>query len=168
MTANKYPNINAGTTPTATVLNEMLPLEAMKAASTSRTSTTTLTADPDLTFALEANAAYDFELELLYNGGTNGSSDLKFAFAGPSGWALTFGAMITGIPLGVASIGGTEGSTVTVGTGGTSTPLYTRLSGRLVTSGTAGSLTLTWAQNTSSGTATTLTAGSKMRARRTS
>lgn len=168
MAANKYPNINAGSTPTVALLNEMLPLEAMKPSNTARTSTTTLTADPDLTFALEANAAYDFELELLYNGGTNGSSDLKFAFTGPSGFTMTLGGLLVTIPAGVASTGGTQGTTFTSGTNGTSTPLWLRLSGRLATSSTVGSLTLTWAQNTSSATATTLTAGSKMRARRTS
>lgn len=165
--ANKYPVINAGTTPTVTVLNEMLPLEAMKAGNTSRTSTTALTADPDLVFALEANATYDFEMELLYNGGTNGSSDLKFAFTGPAGYGMTLGNISVTIPAGVGIGGGTQATTFTSGTVGAGNALMTRVTGRLTTSSTAGNLTLTWAQNTSSATATTLTAGSKMRARRT-
>lgn len=168
MAANKYPQINAGITPTVNLLNEMLPLEAIKPSNTGRTSTTTLTADPHLTFALEANATYDFEMDLLYNGGTNGSSDLKFGFTGPSGFTMSLGALLVSIPAGVNVGGGTQATTFTSGSVGTSTPLYARVTGSLVTSGTTGNLTLTWAQNTSSGTATTLTTGSKMSARRTS
>jgi hypothetical protein len=163
---SKYPVINAGTTPVVTVLNEMLPDIAVKSSATPRTSTTTLAADPHLVLSLEANAVYDFDLDLNYNGGTNGSSDLKFGFTGPSGFTMTFGALVVAIPAGVASVGGTQGTVTTSGTVGTGTPLYARVSGVVTTSATPGSLTLTWAQNTSSGTATTLTTGCKMRVKR--
>jgi hypothetical protein len=165
---SKYPVINAGTTPTVTVLNGMLPDTAVKSSPTSRASTTTLTADPHLVVSLEANAVYDLDIDLAYNGGTNGSSDLKFGFTGPSGFTMSFGAWLVSIPAGTASSGGTQGTTLTSGSVGTGTPLAARVSGTVATTGTPGSLTLTWAQNTSSGTATTLTTGSKMRVKRQS
>lgn len=163
---SKYPVINAGTTPAVTVLQAMLPDAAVKSSATSRSSTTTLTADPHLVVALEANATYDFDLDLSYNGGTNGSSDLKFGFTGPAGYAMTFGTLLVAIPAGATLGGGTQASTLVSGTVNTSTPLYARVSGTVTTSSTAGNLTLTWAQNASSGTATTLTTGSKMRVKR--
>jgi len=163
---SKYPVINAGTTPAVTVLQEMLPDIAVKSSATSRASTTTLTADPHLVVSLEANAVYEFDLDLSYNGGTNGSSDLKFAFTGPSGYSMTFGTLLVAIPAGVTLGGGTQASTLVSGSVGTSTPLYARVSGTVTTSTTAGSLTLTWAQNTSSATNTTLTTGCKMRVKR--
>lgn len=163
---SKYPVINAGTTPTVTVLNEMLPDIAVKTSNTSRSSTTTLAADPHLVLALEANATYDFDLDLSYNGNTNGSGDLKFGFTGPSGFTMAFGTLVVSIPAGVSLGGGTQSTTVVSGSAGTGTPLYARASGILTTSATSGTLTLLWAQNTSSGTNTTLTTGSKMRLKR--
>lgn len=165
---SKYPVINAGTTPVVTVLQAMLPDIAVKSSNTSRTSTTTLTADPHLVIALEANATYDFDMELLYNGGTNGSSDLKYGFTGPAGYAMTLGNISVTIPAGVGIGGGTQATTFVTGSVGTSSPLMTRVTGTVTTSSTAGNLTLTWAQNTSSGTATTLTTGCKMRVKRQS
>lgn len=161
-----YPVITAGMALTSALLQSMLTQSAFKASGTSRTSTTTLTADPDLSVPLAASATYDFEMDLVYNGGTNGSSDLKFGFTGPSGYAMNFGAFIVSIPAGVASVGGTQVTTTASGTVGAGTPLAVRVSGAVTTSLTAGALTLTWAQNTSSGTATTLMTGCKMRARR--
>jgi hypothetical protein len=163
---SRYPVINAGTTPAVGILNEMLPQEAFKASGTSRASTTALTADPDLAVPVEASATYDFDMDLVYNGGTNGSSDLKFAFTGPSGYAMSWGAFIVAIPAGVASVGGTQATTMASGTVGAGTMLAVRVSGTVTTSTTAGNLVLTWAQNTSSGTATTLMTGCKMSARR--
>lgn len=163
---SKYPVINAGTTPTVTVLNEMLPDIAVKASNTSRSTTTTLAADPHLVLPLEANATYDLDLDIAYNGNTNGSGDLKFGFSGPSGYTMAFGAWLVSIPAGVSSSGGNQGTTLVSGSAGTGTPLAAKVHGTVSTSSTAGSLTLLWAQNTSNGTATTLTTGSKMRLKR--
>jgi hypothetical protein len=163
---SQYPPINAGTTPTIAVLQAMLPQNGLKSSGTPRTSTTTMTADPDLSVPVAANAKYDVEMTLVYNGAATGSGDLKFQLAGPSG--ATFAGMFTGIanPLATAVNSVTLSTTQVSYGNGTGNPLPCKVSGTLFTSATPGSLTLNWAQNTSSGTATTLMTGSKLSARR--
>jgi len=163
---SRFPVINAGTTPAIGVLNQMIPQRAVKSASTSRTSTTTLTADPDLTVPVDANAAYDVEISLPYNGAATGTGDIKFSFSVPSGASITGGFEGIANPLGVAILTVATGSTLFSASNGTGNPLWCKISCTLFTSGTSGNLVLNWAQNTSSGTATTLLAGAKMSAAR--
>ena len=166
---SRFPVINAGTTPTIGVLNQMIPQRAVKSASTSRSSAntgTTLTADPDLTVPVDANATYDVEISLPYNGAATGTGDIKFSFSVPSGASITGGFEGIANPLGVAILPVTTASTLFSASNGTGNALWCKISCTLFTSGTSGSLTLNWAQNTSSGTATTLLAGAKMSAAR--
>jgi hypothetical protein len=151
---------------TATNLNEMQPLNAYKPAQTSRASTTTLAADPNLAAPVVAAGVYEVECYLNYTGAAQGSGDLKFAFTGPSGATFTWSA------LGFAVSGGfttpemicnnTLTSTRQVGSNSGST-VDCWIKGSLIVSSTAGTLTLTWAQNTSSSTATVLSAGCWLR-----
>jgi hypothetical protein len=153
---------------TSLLLQSMLPQSAVKASGTSRASSTTLTADPVLTVPVVASATYDVELSLLYNGAATGAGDLKYQWSVPSG--ATFAGWSEGItnPLGVG-VGSVTASSVQVSYGnGTGNPLGCKVSGTLFMSTTGGNLVLTWAQNTSNATATTLMAGCKLVARRTS
>lgn len=124
---------------------------AIKAGATSRNTTVTPAADPDLVVAVEANSRYDVTAVV---GWTNGGGGFRVDFTGPSGatmlWVDNDGS--------VASAIGTDLTfSVTVGTS---------LRGTLVTSGTAGNLTLRWAQNTSNAADTTLLAGCSLLATR--
>ena len=162
-----YPSIPAGTQPTSLLLQRMLPLIAEKASDQPLTSSTTLASDSALLVPLEASAKYDVELKLYYTGGTTGSSDLKFAWTVPSGTTITGSALAISNPLGVALLYYTQATaSVFSASNGTGNPFGIRVWGTVVTSSTTGNLQLTWAQNTSSATATTVKAGSLLTARR--
>lgn len=124
---------------------------AIKAAATSRNTTITPAADADLAVAVEANSRYEVTAIV---GWTNGGGGMRFDFTGPTSatmmWVDNDGS--------VASVIGTDLTfSVTVGT---------TLKGTLVVVGTAGTLTLRWAQNTSNAADTTLLAGSALHAQR--
>lgn len=158
------PTIYAGQRLTAATLQAMVGLKASKGADTARTSTTTLAADPDLSVTLAANSVYIVGLLLLYKGGTTGSSDLKFSWSLPS--AATLAGEYMGIfnPIGLISTPITGSSVTVTYTNGTGNSYPVTIEATVTTSSTAGTFALTWAQNTSSGTATTLMAGSNLRA----
>lgn len=161
-----YPVIVAGMAVTSALLQSMLPQSAVKSTGTARTLTTTLTADPDLTVPVTVGAVYDVELSLVYNGFTTGSGDLKFVWSVPSGATFAGGFLGIANPLGttIAPVTGTS-TQVSYGNG-TGSTLWCMVSGTLFTSSSGGNLALTWAQNTSNATATTLMTGSKLSARR--
>lgn len=145
----------------------LVPLLVVKPGDTSRSSTTTLTADPDLTFAVAASATYQWECYLDYEGGVQGNSDLKLQWSVPASATMRFGSQY------VSSAGATrvfdtstQASTVTPGSNGAGVLQGIHMQGSVVTSSTAGSVTLTWAQNTSSGTATIVHAQSFLMAQR--
>ncbi len=154
----------AGTRPTAAALNEIQPLQAIKPASQSVTSSVTLVSDTALAIPLPvANAQYIFRAMLYYKGGTLGASDLKLVWAIPSGASLVY--MINGVGAGgqLSFDGGGfagGGGAQAFGTQGTSTQCGVLFCGSLIVGSTTGTLQLEWAQNTSSGTATTVEAGS--------
>jgi hypothetical protein len=163
-----YPGITAGTTPTVAVLQAMLELIADKGADQGVTSSTTLANDSALFVPLAANAKYKVQLEVLYKGGTTGSSDLKLGFSVPSGATIAGRAITVSNPLGVATGYITQSSVLFSATNGTGNPLDCACTFTLTTSGTSGNLQIQWAQNTSSGTATTVMSGSSLTARRRS
>lgn len=140
-----------------------VPQVAYKTSDTSHASTTTLTPDPALSVTVAANATYTFGTTLWYEGGTQGSSDFKWQFTGPSGASLLYSAynLTTSGTASTASYN--QSGLATVGQAGTNGAGAIRVVygfGSFTTSSTAGSLALTWAQNTSSGTATILHTGS--------
>lgn len=143
---------------------------AVKPANTARTSTTTLTADPDLQLALAAGT-WIFDCVLPFTGGTTGSSDAKITFEF-SGTASATGSFW--IPFGPTTSSSTVvnnnstalASTQVIGTYSTTTPVSAQPKGGVVVTA-AGTLALYWSQNTSSSTATTAQAGSWLRAIRT-
>lgn len=155
---------------TADDVNQWLtPFTAVKPADTSRASTTTQSADPDLVLALAANASYYITGYITYFGNTQGNGDLKFSFTAPAGSTAQW------VPLFVTTSGsltntlnpqspGTSNN-VTAGTSAAADRAVT-VWANISTAGTAGNWTLFWAQGTSSGTATIVRANSLLVAQR--
>lgn len=116
----------------------------VKAADTSRASTSTVANDAHLILPVVANATYIVEAVLVWS---NGGGGFRADWAAPSGatmvWTDNDGA-------GAAALGTDLTFSVTTGT---------TFQGALVVSGTAGNLTLRWAQNASDAAATVLLAG---------
>lgn len=154
----------AGQRLTASQLRGALTLTARKTADTARTTTVTPAADPDLTLAVAANSVYLVKVSLVYKGAATNTGDLKFSFSVPSG--ATFAGGFVGIanPLALYVLSVTAASTLVSYSNGTGNPLWCEVTATLVTSSTAGFLTLNWAQNTSNATATALMAGSSLEA----
>jgi len=137
----------------ADVNNWFVPIVAVKPADTGRATTTAMTADPDLLLPVAANATYDISGCLFYTG------------PNASGQYFPCHQNISGIFTGSFAQQWTD--TVTANTTGTSTAnlMVVFVKGILLTSGTAGNITLSWAQNTSNGT-TTMRANSFLSAQR--
>jgi hypothetical protein len=145
---------------------------ASKPSDTSRISTVTLAADPDLTLPVDANKTYMVESFVQYTA-IAGTGDIKATWSAPAG--ATFNGMGTGVMISSGNYQefayGPTGnllSTTVAYDGGGALLMSFRLSGMLVVSSTSGSLTFNWAQNTSNGTATVVKAGSSMFLRRVS
>ncbi|MFF7991776.1 hypothetical protein ACFZDG_18525 [Kitasatospora xanthocidica] len=141
-------------------------LDAYKTADTARTSTT-LTADPHLAITLAANASYELEGCLTFEG-PNPGIDMKLDWTVPSGatmqWA-TWGPVVSQ-PSNLDIIDKAAGVVRTIGTFGFPARVQASPRGRITTTGTAGALTLLWAPSGSSGTNTTIYTGSWIRVRR--
>ncbi|MFD9368770.1 hypothetical protein ACFWA6_13850 [Streptomyces sp. NPDC060020] len=165
-----FPTWSAGQRVTAALLTAMQPVTVVKSANTTRASTTTLASDPHLVLPVTAGATYLLDGFLEYDGNFGGTGDLKLD------WTLPAGATIRWAALGNASGDTTQkyastsaaaGTTLSVGTygvagaGGVRNAASPR--GYLTVAGTAGNITLRWAQQSSHATGTTLYAGSWIR-----
>ena len=142
----------------------------MKAADTGRTHATTLTNDPDLQLLnLGASATYAVDGMLFYTGGSGAAEgDFAWQFTLSAGSGGTYGDSHVS-PAG--NFGGFGGGAWTTNRGaqtqGTSTVQVVMFAGSVTTGAAAPQyLILQWAQNTDTGTATTLKAGSYLRAKR--
>ncbi|MFD9515954.1 hypothetical protein [Streptomyces sp. NPDC059979] len=140
----------------------------VKGSNTSRTSTTTLAADPHLALNVSASATYLVDGFIDYDGAF-GAGGLKVDFTLPAGAVLRWGLLgnvVADTTQKYASNTADTGSLTagTYGTGGTHTAGTLR--GYLTVAGTAGALTMRWAQNASNATATTVYAGSWIRLER--
>ena len=145
-----------------------VPLAAYKAADQSVTSSSTLVNDTALVLTPRINCVYWMELYVSYEGGTNGSADLKAQFTVPAGAAIIYaethnssaaiGTVVTGLKA--------AASTLTAGTNGAGSvqPLFA--TGTFTMGTTPGNLQFQWAQNTPSATATIVHAGSALLLRR--
>lgn len=151
-----------------------VPIQAEKAGNTSRDTTTSPAADPELVLVLPANRTYDVELALIVTAG-NAAGDIRVAL----GWSNTATVTYTGLGLVKTLASGSTGdaemfalapdaatSTTAVGYGASTTATSVEIRARVVTGGSAVTLSLLWSQDTSSGTPTVLGTGSKMVARR--
>lgn len=161
------PTFQPNMQPTAAQWATLVPRSAFKASDTARASTTTLTADPDLSVAVDASAAYEISLHVIYTQGTLGQ--LFMGFTGPA--AATFDWGLIGLAVGTTAsdTGSFTASACTIGTtkavGGNTIANFIRVEGRLLVDVTSGSLTYRWAQSASSATGVTVKAGSYMIAR---
>ncbi len=146
----------AGQILTADELNAALPIPpAVKSADETVTSSTVLQNDDHLLVAVAANTTYLLELDFVFS--ANASGDLKTTFTVPSG---TTGA------LNMTSDAGTStgvSMTSTAVWDGTGADEQARIFGRVVTSSTAGTIRLQWAQNASFGTGTIIRNGSSLK-----
>lgn len=165
MPNGQYPTILAGQSPTASLLQSLAPGGAWKTGDTPRTSTIVLAADPDLTIGLAVNAIYAVQALLVYTGATAGTGDLQVTPTVPAGSSSTWTAVALDASLGTSNIGVAHTGFV-FGSNGTGSTRTAILFGTVSTSVTAGAVAITWAQNTSNSTATTMKANSWMTARR--
>jgi len=152
----------------ADVNNWFVPIAAAKPSDTSRASTTTQTADPDLVIALAANASYIITGYLGYANASASAGDLKYSFTAPTGNTTLWSSIRIDLT-GTTTIAGPNAA----GTGNNMTAQTSTLGdrsvhifGTVITSGTAGNFTLNWAQNTSNATATIIRAGSLLMVQR--
>ena len=144
--------------------NWFVPIPRVKAADTSRASATTESNDPDLSMTVAANSTYWVDLFLNYEGGTQGAADLKLGFAVPASATLRSSADYVNSSGGaVTEVYYTSGGAALIpGTNGAGNIRGLSLRGTLITAGSSGTFALSWAQNTSSGTATILHTGSAL------
>lgn len=141
---------------------------ARKTADTARASTITATADPHLVCAMQANATYTIDAYIIYNANTAG--DFGMQFGTPAGATGNWNAIAWGRGAG-ASVG-VDGFTVRTNDntinqnrtyGGDTTDITAHVKGIVITAGTAGNLTVDWAQAASDAGATTLRTNSYLR-----
>ena len=165
-----YPSLFAGQRITAALLTSMQPLHAAKTATTDRTSTTTITADPELQIAVAASAEYIFTFYLRISGTTAGDMDMKVTTpsGGSGSFSMTRLVAASGLDSGtrsstrIAMNATTEFSPVSQ-----SANQVIEGSGRLYTS-SAGTFSIDWAQHTSSAVTTSMHADSWIQLRRIS
>ncbi|MGW2550715.1 hypothetical protein [Streptomyces sp. NPDC001635] len=143
-------------------------LPKYKASTTNRTSTTSLAADPDITFPVVANATYLVDGLILF--AADPAGDFKMGWTAPSGAAFQwscFGQASTATA-GSGSIitDGQDLTSTSFGLGGVTDnnkTMTAQVRGYLTVAGTAGNFVLQWAQVASSANATKLLAGTHVR-----
>lgn len=170
----------AGQTITSAKIEELasfgVAVPAEKASDSTRTSTITVSADSELVLVLPANRTYDVVAVLHISGG-NAAGDFRVCYSWTNTATVTQGGH--GLVNTIAS--GTSADIETLSSAPDATSATTELVYgastnrnvvtqwlRVTTGGSNVTLTLQWAQGTSSGTASTLHAGSKLVATRVS
>lgn len=152
----QYPSLFTGQRWTATLAASMLPVVSYKAAGTSRASTTTRTADPDLTVDVLANGLYRINFTLFVTC-TSTTPGFNFSWSAPAsatGWiSCSAGDSTTD-----------QHRTFAPGSGGGPSTIVGTMSvlghGVVDVAGTAGAVAITWAQLVSNAAAVTVEAGS--------
>jgi hypothetical protein len=159
--AESYPALAAGQRITAALLRSMLPQTVRKTADESRSATTTYADDTHLVFPGEANAVYTVFGWIKYF--ADPTPDLKLKLTAPSDALGEWAWLMPGSSAGASGTAGysirTETTDINAGrTGyGTSDSQHnTPLAGVIRMGPTAGNISIQWAQNTSSATATVL------------
>ena len=152
----------------ADVNNWFVPLVAIKGSDQSVTSSTVQVGDLALFLPLAANCSYRIDANVNYEGGTQGSSDIQWSFAVPGGSTMNYQGTFNDTSGNAACprLAGT--STNHAGTNGGGFIRTIGIKGLIQVSSTAANLSFNFAQNTSSGTATTVHAGSWIMAQRLS
>lgn len=117
-----------------------------------------LQADDALLWAVAANGVYMLDLKVLYNSGT--TPDIKFGFTYPVGLTAQWGTLAYTTTTGATEQNGNNSESGVAGNGGVAADVWSHIYGLFTNGGTAGTLTLTWAQNTANGSDTIVKAGS--------
>jgi hypothetical protein len=162
------PTWTVGQVLTAADVNSwFVPLVAYKTANESVTSSTTLQNDDELFVSLAATAVYTLDMFILFDGSSTG--DIKWKFTFPAGVTFNLIDLHESTPTvnnnaNMAIFNQTETHALGCNGAGTFLPIFH--TGIVTTTGTAGTLQLQWAQNTSNATATRVIAGSYMRLQR--
>lgn len=166
-----WPEILAGQKITGTLLNNMMPVTAIKTASTSRASTTTISADPELQLSVEAGAEYVGEFYFRISGVAAGDMDLQFTT--PAGATGSWGGTRLTAPAADDGTGGARTSVraalnaeISLSTPSTTTAQVVNGQFRITMGGTSGTLSIDWAQGTSNATASVMEADSWIRLKR--
>jgi hypothetical protein len=153
------------------LLMSMLPFDVIKESETTRSNTTTLTDDPDLQIALEANASYHVAFYIHYS--STAAAGFKTAWSVPPGaaglracWGVDTAPTNTTNPTGDGRWGVHAFATETsYGTRNGSSQVMAWETGDVNTS-SAGVLALQWAQTTSNAGTTRVAGRSYMRVER--
>jgi len=150
-----FPVYLAGMKATAGLVTSGEIQSIVKTSDQSVTSSMVLVSDTQLQLPVAANASYIFGCYVDYEGGTLGSADLKHQWAQPAGAAIrftqTYISTAGNLGGGVTQLGG---DVLSAGTAGAGVLRALVMDGTIVTGATAGTMVLTWAQNTSSATPT--------------
>ena len=136
------------------------------ATSYGRASTTTLAADPYLSVNCLANAVYDLEMVIFYNG-ANGLGHLKFTLVSPSGteidWMVPVYTSTVSATTQIFGETSTTAPTKAAWTAGTANPPWSfNIIGTVYMGSIAGPVQFWWAQNGSTPTNTRIWSGSRM------
>ncbi len=180
-----YPIPLAGQRITASLLRSMLPVIARKTADTTRSATTTTTADPHLQFEVVANAVYIMDGWIKYDSAT--AADFSLDFSAPSGATGEWVGIGTGhspvisysgVPALITDTVSSRGylirtssndvtAALSYGGLGVGNSLTVLINATLRTDVTAGTWSLDWAQSVSDATNTTVFTDSWLRMQRT-
>lgn len=163
----------AGKRVTAADLTKMQTQVIRPTASQTLNNTTTLTDDPALFFALEADAQYVVEIYAVFSH-ANAAADVRFDWTAPAGatgrnfalCATSNAATFTGVTDARALLLANSFSSVVGSQGGTGVDQYVMSLGPVSTAGTAGDVQFRWGQNTATAANTTRLTSSYMRVMR--
>jgi Concanavalin A-like lectin/glucanases superfamily len=134
-------------------------LSALKASNETVSNSTALQNDNHLRVALGTSTTYIIDA-VIFASSTSAAPDLKIAFDAPSGTTMALG--YTGGPIaGMLTSAGAASDDISLLA---NTATWVHVAGNVTTSGTAGDLTLKWAQNASDAAGTTALRGSYIRA----
>lgn len=134
----------------------------IKTGSTSRASITSLAADPELKFSLAVNTSYVVRVKVFYDCGA--TEDIKYGFNGPASPSMIRVHRAATVPsgTGLSPVStGTSYDVTGVGVAGSGTQAgFIQLDFLIYNGPNTGFFEITWAQNTSGATNTTVLAGS--------
>jgi len=148
------------------------PKRVLKLTLTPRNSTITPTADPHLLVALPINTSWDIYLKLFLSSNTNAAGDFRGRFAYPAGATVSHGGL--GLVTAIASGGAGDliatpttrldatSPSVEYQTGCSTSGMIAIIIGSIDMAGTAGNLTLEWAQRVSNANSTNVLEGSEL------
>ena len=136
----------------------VLPLYARKTADESLVSSTTLQNDDHLFWSVVANTIYELSLHVTYNSGV--TPDFKIGWTFPAGLTMTWAYIGVDLAGAIVNRGNLIQTSVLAQGGAAGVEIHLAVFGVVVVGGTAGTLRLQWAQNTSDAGSTIVRAGS--------